>query len=378
MSLVHDPLPARRRSRSLSSMLNRLVARPGFQDWASRMPFAAKSARRDGEALFDIVAGFVNAQVLLALVELEICETLLDGPQKVEDLARGTGVPVLRMERLLRAAVALDLLRLHRDGRFSVARKGAAMVGVPGLRAMIRHHGAFYSDMADPVALLRGDVQTELAQVWPYVFGDGGAADPETKRFYSDLMADTQSMVAADTLRMVNLTSASRLMDVGGGSGAFALAVAQKHKDMSLTVFDLPGVADQAVARFAEAGQGARLSVEEGSFRDQALPQGADVISLIRVLYDHEDSTITDLLEKCHAALPEGGRLVISEPMTGGAAPTRAGDVYFSFYTMAMQTGQARAPDRIAHLCRQAGFTDVRQPRAPRPFVTSAVVATKA
>ncbi|MGX9355936.1 methyltransferase [Roseobacteraceae bacterium S113] len=373
-----DNMNAPRRSRSLSSMMNRLIARPGFQAWAARMPFAAKAARRDGEALFDIVAGFVNAQILLALVELGICETLLDGPQTPEALARGIGIPAQRMDRFLRAAVALDLLKLRRDGQFALARKGAALVGVPGLQAMIRHHGAFYNDMADPVALLRAERETELARVWPYVFGDGGSADPQVKRFYSDLMADSQAMVASDTLRMVKLEDAEKIMDVGGGSGAFALAVARANTKARLVVYDLPGVAGQAVARFEEAGLADRLSVAEGSFRDDALPQGADVISLIRVLYDHEDSTVIDLLAKCHAALPPAGRLVISEPMTGGAAPTRAGDVYFTFYTMAMQTGQARAPERIAELARAAGFAKIIQPKAPRPFVTSAIVAEKA
>lgn len=377
MTTVSDPTFVPQRSRSLRSAFHRLIARPGFQAWAARMPFAARRARKDGEAIFDIVAGFVNAQVLLALVELEILETLLDGPQRPEALALKAGMAPERMTALLNAGVALDLLALKRGGRVQLARKGAALVGVPGLRAMIRHHGAFYKDMADPVALLRGEAETELAHVWPYVFGDGGAADPEIKRIYSDLMADSQAMVAADMLRMVDLRRVSSLMDVGGGSGAFALAVARAHPKVALTVFDLPGVADQALARFASENLSTRLDSVEGSFRDSALPEGHETISLIRVLYDHEDDTVRDLLAKCHAALPPGGQLVISEPMTGGARPHRAGDVYFSFYCMAMQTGRARSAAQIAALCRTAGFDDITCPKAPRPFVTSALVARK-
>ena len=377
MTTTSDPLFVPKRSRSLRSAFHRLIAKPGFQAWAARMPFAARRARQDGEAIFDIVAGFVNAQVLLALVELEIFETLLEGPQKPESLAFKAAMPPERMQALLQAGTALELLSLRRDGQVQLARKGAALVGVPGLRAMIRHHGAFYNDLADPVALLRGEVETELAHVWPYVFGDGGAADPEIKRIYSDLMADSQAMVAADTLRMVPFKGVKNLMDVGGGSGAFALAVAQAYPDIRPTVFDLPGVADQATARFAAAALSSRLDIQEGSFLEDALPSGTDAISLIRVLYDHSDDTVFDLLLKCYAALPEGGRLIISEPMTGGARPHRAGDVYFAFYCMAMQTGRARSAQQISDLCREAGFGNVHCPRAPRPFVTSAIVATK-
>ncbi|MDP5348829.1 MAG: methyltransferase domain-containing protein, partial [Paracoccaceae bacterium] len=257
------------------------------------------------------------------------------------------------------------------------ARKGAALLGVPGLEAMILHHRAFYRDMEDPVALLRGEVDTELADFWPYVFGARGDVDPKVTRTYSDLMADSQALVAQDTLRMVDLGDVRRLMDVGGGSGAFALAVAQAYPKLDLLVFDLPDVVPGALARFEAAGQGGRLSVHGGSFRSDSLAYGADAISLIRVLYDHSDDTVRSLLSKIFDSLPPGGRLIVSEPMSGGAAPERAGDVYFAFYTMAMRTGKARSSEEIARLCAQAGFVQCKRPTPLRPFVTSVVTCAK-
>jgi len=121
-----------------------------------------------------------------------------------------------------------------------------------------------------------------------------------------------------------------------------------------------------------------KLDSQEGSFLDGPLPKAKEAISLIRVLYDHSDETVRVLLRKCHDALPPGGQLIISEPMTGGHRPHRAGDVYFAFYCMAMQTGRARAPEHISALCREAGFEEIQRPKAPRPFVTSAIIARKA
>jgi demethylspheroidene O-methyltransferase len=125
--------------------------------------------------------------------------------------------------------------------------------------------------------------------------------------------------------------------------------------------------------RFGAAGMTYRTQIVSGSFRDQPLPRGADMISLVRVLYDHSDETVADLLAAAYAALPTGGRIVISEPMTGGAAPHRAGDAYFALYCMAMRTGRARSADRIAALLQQAGFNSLRLPKAARPFITSVV-----
>jgi len=131
-----------------------------------------------------------------------------------------------------------------------------------------------------------------------------------------------------------------------------------------MTLFDLPAVAPAAQERFEALGAMDRLQIVPGSFRDDPLPTGVDMISLVRVLYDHADQTVADLLAAAHDALPPGGRLLISEPMTGGAAPERAGDAYFALYCMAMRTGRARSASEISALLHAAGFTNIKAPRA--------------
>ncbi|GFE49459.1 Demethylspheroidene O-methyltransferase [Roseobacter cerasinus] len=357
--------------------LNRLVARPGFQSWASGFPLTRAQARRDGAEIFDLVQGFVQSQVLMALVELDIFRRLRAGPMTAEALGAATAIPAVRMQVLLQAGAALRLLKRGRGGRYRLARKGAALMGVPGLEAMIRHHKAFYADLADPVALLRDPQDTALAGFWPYVYGAAGAVDPTTAETYSDLMAQSQRLVSEDTLRMVSLKGVTRLLDVGGGTGAFLEAAGAATPGLELMLFDLPQVAPQALDRFARAGLTARATIHPGSFRDQPLPMGADAISLIRVLYDHSDDIVRDLLAQAYATLPPGGHLIISEPMSGGAVPDRAGDVYFAFYTLAMQTGKARSAAEISELCQDAGFADLRCPRPRRPYVTQVVTARK-
>lgn len=355
----------------------RLIARPGFQRWASSFPLTRSTAAKDGAELFDIVQGFVKSQALFALVELRVLHKLMDGAQSADDLAQALGMRSDRMDRLMMAATAMNLTRRDRSGRYALARKGAAMVGVPGLEDMIRHHSAFYKDLTDPVALLRGDVETELSAFWPYVFGAANATDEDTSNRYSDLMARSQEIVAADTLATVPLGKARHLLDIGGGYGVFAEAAAFKYPKLRATVFDLPAISNAAASRMRSSKASDRLRFVSGSFRDDPLPEGADVISLIRVLYDHEDDTVMALLGKAFDALPAKGRLLISEPMSGGQTPEIAGDVYFSFYCLAMQTGTVRSAERIDDLCRKAGFEAIKPYPSRRPFVTTALMASK-
>ncbi len=308
----------------------------------------------------------------MAIVELRVLHALHDGPATTAALAARADLAPDRMRILLQAGAALKLLH-QRRGLWHLSARGAAFLTVPGLEAMVRHHGAFYRDLADPVALLKGHDQTELARFWPYVFGAGGATDPEVTALYSGLMADSQGLVAADTLGLFDFSQTRHLMDIGGGTGAFLRAIGTAHPRLRMTLFDLPAVV--AGARFGLMTD--RITIHPGSFRDDPLPEGPDTISLIRVLYDHADSTVTALLAKVHAALPPGGRILISEPMSGGAQPDPATDVYFALYTMAMQTGRTRSAADIAGLLRAAGFTHVESRPGFRSFVTSVVTATK-
>lgn len=370
--------PAPRRARlSLSARLNRLIASRGFQSWASRFPLTRGIAKREGEEIFDLVAGFVHSQVLHALVELRVLHMLLDAPAPVRSIAGRAGLDARRAEVLLRAGAALGLVRVKRGGKYALSRKGAALLGVPGLEAMILHHRAFYRDLENPAAFFRDGSETELARFWPYVFGKAADIEPDVARTYSDLMADSQALVAEETLRTVRFDGIGKLMDVGGGSGAFLTAVAKAHPDMRCTLFDLPEVAPAAQDRFRREGLGDRIGIVGGSFRESPLPRGADAITLVRVLYDHADETVALLLRRVLEALPPGGRVIVSEPMTGGERPARPGDTYFALYTLAMGTGRTRSPAEIAGLLRQAGFEDVAHRPTRRPFITSVIEARR-
>ena len=357
--------------------LNFLFSSEKFQSWASNFPLIRRIARKEGEEIFDLIMGFVNAQVLWALVELRILNSLLDGPKHVSDLALATALPQGRAEILMNSATALGLTKRRADGVYVLDRKGASLLGVPGLTDMIRHHAHFYRDISDPVALLRDEVDTELSHFWPYVFGASDSAPRDVTENYSHLMAASQKLVAHDTLKMVIFGSGNKILDVGGGTGSFAIELVRKFTDVSVDIFDLPQVKSAAEAYLSANGFSETIGFQPGSFRDEPLPLGYDAITLIRVLYDHADSTVMALLQRAYDALPKGGQLIVSEPMSGGDRPHRAGDVYFAFYTMAMRTGKVRSANQIAKMCKKIGFQSSLIPKAPRKFITSAVISVK-
>lgn len=358
---------------------DRIYASAGFRRFAIAFPLTRFVARRRARALFDLVAGFVYSQTLHACVSLDLFEILARGPRGAEYLAELSRMPLESMRRLLNAAVALDLLQRRSGDRFGLGPLGAALRGSPGVAAMVAHHAGFYADLADPVALLReGSQATRMSAYWPYARGAGGAEPPgNSAQTYSQLMSASQRMVSEEILAHRPFDGRKRLLDIGGGDGTFARAVAEACPGLAVSMCDLPDVAALARRKVAALGLESRIDVLECDFKSQVLPAGADVISLVRVLHDHDDPVVANLLKSAWCALPDGGRIVIAEPMSRAQNAEPVGDAYFGFYLFAMGSGRPRRPDEIAGLLRAAGFSAISEPRARMPLIASLVTATK-
>lgn len=365
-------------SEALLSRRDRLLASPDFQRWILRMPFLRQIARRRARSLFDLCAGFVYSQVLLACVRLRILEALATGPRQITDLAREARLPEEAMRTLLRAAAALQLVQWRGDAEHCrLGSQGAALLGNPGLLPMIAHHALLYADLADPVALLRGELRDgQLAPYWGYAGSDRPAAATEPSVApYSGLMSASQGLVAQQILAAYSLRRHRSLLDVGGGDGTFATLAARDNPSLHVTCFDLPAVAELARARIARAGLGTRVQAASGDFLSQPLPAGSDVVSLIRVLHDHGDAQAVRLLRAVRAALPAHGTLLIAEPMSGTPGAARVSDVYFGFYLLAMGSGRARTPTQLTRLLRAAGFAAPRLHATALPMAARVLVA---
>ena len=354
-----------------------MLADPAFIRSAGSTLIGRAIARREARAMFDVAAGFVYAQTLMACVQLDLFAILRRGAATPADLAPALGLTEAATHRLMVAAEPLKLVERRGGERWGLGRRGAAVLGNPGLVAMIHHHDVLYRELADPVALLRRGAGAEMAAFWPYA----GAERPDALEsgavaHYSRLMAASQDFVAGEVLAAVNLSRHRHLIDVGGGEGVFAAAAAARHPALRVTVFDLPAVAALAAARFAAAGLGERAGAVGGSFLHDPIPTDADVMSLVRILHDHDDAVAARILARTFDALPAGGMLVIAEPMAGApAAPGIA--TYFAFYLLAMGSGRPRTADEIVAMVQGAGFGRIRVLRDRNPTATRVITAMK-
>jgi demethylspheroidene O-methyltransferase len=348
---------------------DRLLGSARFQRWALRFPLTRGIARRRAAGLFDICAGFVYSQVLLACVRLRLFELLRAGPRTLLTIQCELGLPGANLLTLLHAARALNLVECRKN-LWGLGRHGAALLGNPGLLPMIEHHALFYADLQDPVALLRrSGGAPNLSSFWSYGSPDTGD--------YTALMSASQSLISSEVLDAYDLTRHRSLLDVGGGDGTFCMAAARAAPRLQIRCFDLPVVADQARIKFAAAGIEARAEAIGGSFLTDALPTGSDVISLVRVLHDHDDASVLRILRAAADALPRTGTLLIAEPMADTPGGSRVAAAYFGFYLLAMGSGRPRDPQALGELLQATGFSRPMMHRTRLPMNVRVLTANK-
>jgi demethylspheroidene O-methyltransferase len=346
---------------------NRVIASPRLRDLARWCPPARLPARRYARSLFDLTAGFVYSQVTHAFVQSGLLAELAKGPVRLDHAVALAKLPPPAAETLLKAAQSLGLAERY-AGLWVLGRQGAALASSPGVAEMIAHHHLLYADLADPLAMLRGAGAGRLARLWEY----GAEADPEDVTAYSALMAASQPMVAAQATVAYPFSRHRGLLDVGGGTGAFLDQVRRAAPHLSLGLFDRAPVIREARQRL-----GSTVSYHAGSFHSDPLPDGYDLISLVRVLHDHDEEPARRLLAATRQSLAMDGRVLIVEPLaeTRGAGPM--GHAYFGFYLAAMRSGRPRSFAEYKHMLDRAGFRNVRRHRVPLPLIASVISGQK-
>ncbi len=358
--------------------LDRLLASPRFHRWSTAFPLTRPIARRQTRRLFDLLAGFVYSQVLYSCVRLDLINLLHERPRQMSELSEVSNLPLDAMERLVKAAVSLDLISARSDGYYGLGLMGAALAGNPSVVAMVKHHALLYQDLSDPVGLLRGGSDApKLSGYYPYTRAEGHdqiVVDEVAE--YSRLMTESHALIAEEIIRNYAFGSHRKLLDIGGGEGRFLQTVSASYPDLQLEMFDLPPVAECARTRLGELGLGERITVTGGDFAKDALPQGADLITLNRILHDHNDPKVMDLLRSVYETLPKGGSLLISEPMAGTPGAEPIGDAYFGFYLLAMGSGRARTVDEYTVMLREVGFRKVSVIKTRMPILLRMIQAS--
>lgn len=321
--------------------------------------------------LLDLATGYQRSRTLFALVELGVPTLLARGPTTTDQLATAVGVHPTAADRLLNAGVALGLLELA-EGRYRNAPLAAGF--------LVRGAPTYLGDQFLRDANASWDVWgalTENLRGWRP--GATDHADPTADDQGADSMRAQHNlarMVGHRLALALDFSAHRSLLDLGGGTGAMALAACALHPGLRATVFDLPAVLDAAREAIAAEGLGDRVGVAAGDFKRDPLPGGHDVALLANLLSVSSEATNRALLRRVREALPDGGAVVLCGWMLDDERTSPTIPVLFCLQDIGWRAPDVeRAASTYCEWLRDAGFVEVE--RRPLCAPTSVVVGRR-
>ena len=308
-------------------------------------------------SLSAIAYGFMGSQALFAALELGLFTTLSDEPCGLDELAKRLGAPAGALSVLLSTCLALDLLTW--DGQRYSNSLAAQHFLVSTARSYV---GDYYlrqlsAVIYDRMHLVRALLRGERAEALSY------ATTLDSPQITEEFIRGQHGGSLAPAYRLartLDLSRYTRFLDLGGGSGAFAIEAVKRYSGLSAVVFDLPQVVVVTEKIIQESGLQERITCAGGDLRTDPWPGGADLILLSYIFSCYEPQTLRALLARCLAYLPDGGGLLIHDfaLYADRSAPRNTALFLFGELTVSAQA-QSYTVEELGAAMQEAGFADV-------------------
>jgi acetylserotonin N-methyltransferase len=304
---------------------------------------------------------------LLVADELGVLESIADAPGSTDDLSARLGLNGRALGSVLALLASLGYL-VPRHGRYHVtdAARHHLLPSSPfywgGVWAAMREHSPLYNQLRralttpDPVESVPQSSGRDKRSVDGWA---SGTLSPEAAAGMAKYMHSHSAAAAVAVAESDLFAGARRLLDVGGCSGVFSIALAERHPGLSCTIMDLPTVCELTPDYVKARGLEDRIDTYAADMFRDPWPQGYDAVFLSNIFHDWRPPTCLALAQHAFGVLPAGGTINLHEMLLNddGAGPRTA--AAFSVLMAASTQGQQFTFAQLESLLTQAGFVDI-------------------
>lgn len=326
---------------------------------------AAQRAKQASGALPDdllqTIRAFQESRVVLTAIELDLFTAIGSGASP-RGVAGRLGTDPRATEMLLNALVSMQLLR--KEGEvFSptpIASRHFAEGSPEDARAALMHTVHLWqrwSTLTDCVRAGTAVAHEEMAQ----------CGDAWTRPFIAAMDRNASERTPV-VVRAVGAAGVRRMLDVGGGSGAYSIAFARANPELRAEIFDLQAVVPIAGEHIAAAGLTDRISLRAGDLRVDEFGVGFDLVLVSAICHMLGPDDNQALLERCFRALAPRGRVVVQDFLLQADKTAPKSAALFSLNMLVgTSQGSSYSIDEYAAWLHAAGFVGVRHVRLPGP-----------
>ena len=309
--------------------------------------------RSELTAILGKARAFWEARILMTAAEIDVFSLLLDTPKTSAQVSRELSSDQRATEALLNALVALGLLvKKERTFRVKPGFERALSSSAPEtVLPVIQHMAQLWDSWGRLTEIVRkGKVRRSVEAL---------ERDEEGVRAFIGAMHTIGLGLARSVVARLDLSGHRNLIDVGGGSGVYTIAVLQAAPEMRATIFDRPLVTEIARQKLAEEGMTDRVKLVNGDFYVDALPDGHDLALLSAIIHQNDAEQNIELYRKVFDALVPGGTVVVRD-FVMSEDHTEPPDGAFFAINMLVNTpgGSTYSFEEISEDLEAAGFVD--------------------
>jgi hypothetical protein len=256
--------------------------------------------------IMELAIAFQRSRPLLTAFELGLFTTLNAEARTSEEVADALGTHPRATDRLMNALAALGLLEKH-DGRFSntALTETYLVKGRPEYMAGLGHTNHLWDTWSQLTEVVRTGQPAGAAKI-----DDRG--DDWLRPFIAAMHFRAKQNAAA-VVGLLDLDGVSRLLDLGGGSGAYAMAFVRAGRGISAVVFDLPNVVPLTKLYIAQEGLAAEVTTATGDYLSASIGGGYDMVFMSAVIHSNSAEDNRLLMRKAAEALNPGGQIVVQD-----------------------------------------------------------------
>ena len=319
----------------------------------------------------ELAYGFQSSRILLTAYELSVFTALDDAKKSSGEVAAAIGTDPRATDRLMNALCAMDLL-VKKNGRFLNAPIAARYLvsGKPDFMAGLMHTAHLWTTWATLTDAVRAGSAVAIKR------SVNKRGDVWLSAFIA-AMHDRASKQASGIVSRMDLSGVSRVLDVGGGSGAFAMAFAEANRGITATVFDLPNVIPLTKKYVKQSFRAFhRVKFRTGDYLIDDLGKDFDLVFLSAIVHSNSMNENRNLIKKCSTALRRHGQVVIQDFIMN---KDRTSPTHGAFFALNMlvgtKSGDTYSESEVRSWMEEAGLAEIT--RQDTPYGTTQIIGKR-
>jgi (2Fe-2S) ferredoxin/predicted O-methyltransferase YrrM len=311
------------------------------------------------DRLEQMIRGFMPSRCILTALELDLFTAIGDGANAEEVGTRVHANP-RAVATLLNALVSLGLLL--KSGESYRNSPESARFFVQGSKDNHRNGLLHTANIWH-----RWSTLTEAVRRGTRVPIDRTGSPEWTRNFIAGMQRNARNR-APLVVKAMGTAGVRRILDLGGGSGAYSIAFAKASPDLHCEILDLPEVVPLIAEYVSQAGVSAQVSIRAGDMLQDDFGSGHDIVMLNAICHMFSAEQNQEIFRRVRQALAPNGRLVVQDFILN---PDKAGPQQAALFSLNMlvgtEAGATYSELEYASWMKAAGFAEVSRINLPGP-----------